>query len=149
MSAWTIQPLAREDVEVRVADFIAIASDVPNEYWSAENFLLDLNEKWTLSLCARIGSRPVGYAIISRPDRARAHLHHFMVASEQRGIGLGVDLLEHAKGRCGSKGCNVLSLKVAKDNHRAQKFYRRHGFSDMSEENGYLTMVADVGPRPA
>jgi len=145
MSPWTIKPLRREEVAASIDDFIAIASDIPGEYWNAENFLLDLPEKWMLSLCARIGDKPVGYAIISRTASACAHLHHFMVASDQRGIGLGVDLLAHVKDRCESEGCHGLSLKVARDNHRAQTFYRSHGFICEGEENGYLSMVADIG----
>jgi GNAT superfamily N-acetyltransferase len=130
----SIRPLGREQVVSRIDDFIAIAADVPGEYWTAQHFLAELAEKWSLSLAGWIGADLVGYAIVSQKAERLAHLHHFMVRADQRGTGLGSLLLQALEGRCRSHGHTQLSLKVSVANDQAVRFYERHGFvkSDLS-----------------
>lgn len=146
MSACTIRPLSRDALEKSVDDFIAVAKGVPGEYWGREHFLTELPEKWRLSLAAWIAGRPVGYAIISRKSELIAHLHHFMIAPEHRGKGLGETMLEKAIIQCADSGCSEMTLKVAAESKDAQRFYRRNGFETSGEPGAYLLMRRAIAP---
>jgi len=146
MSACTIRPLSRDELDRSIDDFIAVARGVPGEYWGREHFLLDLPEKWRLSLAAWIAARPVGYAIISRKSESIAHLHHFMVAPDQRGKGLGEAMLEKAISQCVDGGCSEMTLKVAAESEDAQRFYRRNGFETSDDSGAYLLMRRAIAP---
>ena len=146
MSAYTIRPLSRVELVKSIDDFIAVAKDVPGEYWSREHFLLELPEKWRLSLAAWIADRPVGYAIISRKSESVAHLHHFMVVPDQRGKGLGEAMLEKAIRKCVGGGCSEMTLKVAAESKDAQRFYRRNDFETSGEPGPYLLMRRAIAP---
>ena len=45
----TIRTLSADVVRSNLNDLIAVAADVPGEYWTAENFLVELPQKWRLS----------------------------------------------------------------------------------------------------
>ena len=135
-----IRPLHRDQLAACVDQFITVARDVPGEYWVAKHFLLDLPEKWLLSLAAWLAEQPIGYAMLSRRSADTAHLHHFMVAVDQRGRGLGARLLAAAIERCRKHHCTEMSLKVDAGNTDAQRFYRQHGFEFTGVDGNYWTM---------
>jgi GNAT superfamily N-acetyltransferase len=135
-----IRALSKAELAADIDHFLAVAQDVPGEYWGAENFLRDAPSKWSLSLAAWSGDVPVGYAVLSRRTPYTAHLHHFMIAWAQRGDGLGARLLAAAIMRCREHGCSLITLKVAIGNQGAQRFYIRHGFSQAGAESGYCLM---------
>ena len=144
-----IRQLTRDVIAASVDRFLDIARDVPGEYWREEHFLLDLPEKWRLSLGAWQDMEPVGYAIVSRKPDSTAHLHHFMIASNQRRRGLGTQLLSAMIAKCHQAGCIGVSLKLAHQNAGAQRFYQRHGFSKAGDVGGYQIMrlnLASDGP---
>lgn len=58
--------LAPSDVYDHESDFLGIAADIPGEYWSRENLLMELPEKWNLSFAVWVGNRPVAYASCRR-----------------------------------------------------------------------------------
>lgn len=138
--ALVIRPLGRDQVVRSVDRFVAVARDVAGEYWSSQHFLLDLPDKWLLSLAAWRGEALVGYAILSRKSPDTAHLHHFMVATDQRGRGLGSRLIAAAVERCRQNGCVEMSLKVAAGSAGAQRFYRQHRFENTGRDGNYSTM---------
>ncbi len=142
-----IAPLTRKDVAACIEDFVAIARDVPGEYWQAKHFLLELPRKWELSLAAWDGPRPIGYAIASEKGPALAHLHHFMLAADRRGAGSGAELMIALKRRCRSAGCSSLSLKVALENSRGHMFYARFGFRIVAQERGYHVLSCSLSER--
>ena len=146
-NTWDIRPLPREEIAARIDDFVAVAKDVPREYWTQEHFLRELPQKWQLSLAAWLGNRPVGYAILSRRTRQRAHLHHFMVAGDLRRQGLGEALLNAAICNCTRLGYAEISLKVAIASEGAQRFYRRHGFAVSGGDGAYREMLRSLRPR--
>lgn len=136
----TVRPLERGELTANIDGFVDVARDVAGEYWSAEHFLRELPDKWVLSLAVWEGESPVGYAIISRKSTATAHLHHFMVSATQRGKGLGAKLLDAAMSRCRKQGFADLTLKVARGSADAHRFYRRHGFDNVSIDGDYQVM---------
>lgn len=88
--------------------------------WTQEQFLMELPEKWSLSVCSEHG-----VAILSRPVEGRVHLHLLAVDRDKRGHGHGSDLMAETKIRAGA---DRLTLKVPADSRAAVAFYCRHGF---------------------
>ncbi len=113
-----------------MAAYVAISADVSP--WTADNFLKDLPEKWSLSF-SLWEDVPIAYCIMSRRGGA-IHINQFMVAPYARGDGIGAEMLKEALKR------GATTLKVAPSNQRAIRFYERHGFQVEGEENGYSVM---------
>lgn len=132
-----IRTLSPNDILTFSDDFIGIAADQPDEYWSEAHFLLDLPDKWSLSFAAWRDDRPIGYAVLSRKSGDTVHLHHFMLAANYRGCGLGRRMLDEMELRARAGGARRLTLKVSMANTRARKFYERAGFNDLGAAIGY------------
>lgn len=113
-----------------MASYTAISSDVSP--WTAENFLRDAPRKWDLSF-ALWTTIPVAYCIMSERESV-IHIHQFMVAPHVRNAGVGASLLAEAEARGAS------SLKVNPSNTGAIRFYERHGWVHVTQENGYDVM---------
>ncbi len=135
-----IADLDRETVERHMGDLLAVAADVPGEYWEVEHFMLDLPEKWTLSFAAWRAGRIVGYAIVSRPELERVHLHHFMIAAEMRGCGIGSRMADELERRAVAAGCSRVTLKVATSNIWGMRFYERVGYARIHTDGDYALM---------
>ena len=139
-----IRTLTRKDVRRHIADFVAVADDVPGEYWAEENFLVDLPEKWTLSFAAWHGENLVAYAVISRKSPNHAHLHHFMVRGDFRGQGVGAAMVAEMESRVRSSNHTLLTLKVAAANLRGRRFYERFDYRARSQTGEYLILSKTV-----
>ena len=126
----------RRDVDA----LIAIAADVPGEYWAAENFLAERPEKWQLSFGVWQDDRLIGYAILSRPGPEHIHLHHFMVAAAEHNGGYGKHMVAEMVARCRAAGADTLTLKTPKENTGAIRFYSRFGFVETGLERGHIAM---------
>ncbi len=145
-AGYAIRTLSANGVRAHLDAILAIAADVEGEQWGCENFLWELPGKWDLSFALWSAEElPVAYAILSCKERD-AHIHHFMVAAELRGEGLGAGMLREAERRGALMKCRRLTLKVAKANVGAQQFYTRHGFRNDSCEGDYLRMIKFVTP---
>ncbi|MDQ5822537.1 MAG: GNAT family N-acetyltransferase [Actinomycetota bacterium] len=66
------------------------------------------------------------------------------VVPGRRGRGYGDELLAALLDRARKAGYERVSLSVAQDNP-ARKLYERHGFKEVSEGGGSLTMIAELG----
>jgi len=51
--------------------------------------------------------------------------------------GIGSALLAELLAEAGRRGCSEVFLEVRTDNSRAQRLYRRHGFTDVGIRRGY------------
>ena len=143
-AGYAIRTLSADDVRAHLDAILAVAADVEGEQWSCENFLRELPGKWDLSFALwSAEGLPVAYAVLSRKERD-AHIHHFMVAAGLRGEGLGAGMLCEAECRAALMKCRRLTLKVAKANIGAQRFYTGHGFGNDSREGDYLRMFKFV-----
>ena len=121
--------------------FMRVASDLPSEYWKIENFLRTLEKKWELSFYVMNDGIPIAYTIASNQD-GNYHIHHFMVAKEFRGQAIGSMMLSEAEKRANKQGIYRLTLKVSKDDPKAQSFYLKRGFKifqrDIGKDGVYL-----------
>lgn len=128
-------------VRRNVDALIAVAADVPGEYWAAENFLAERPDKWRLSFGVWLEDRLIGYAILSRSGPEHIHLHHFMVSAAERNAGHGKHMVFELVARCRAAGADTLTLKTPQDNRGAIRFYSRFGFTETGTERGYIVMT--------
>jgi GNAT superfamily N-acetyltransferase len=136
-----LRTLDAEQICAHADEFIRIAADQPGEYWTLNHFLLDLPEKWTLSFAAWDDNSPVAYAILSRKDADRVHLHHFMVTPLHRGKGLGACMIREMKHRTVVAGAKSLTLKADATDRCVRAFYRQYGFEERGVERGYILLA--------
>ena len=136
----SIEPFSAEFFLAKEAEFLSITADIPGDYWQRAHFLADLPEKWALSFAVLDKGIAIGYAILSRPEMARVHLHHFMVHVDRRGDGRGSKMIEECVRRATAASAQILSLKVAINSNAAQRFYVRHGFSQVEQEGDYFRL---------
>jgi [ribosomal protein S18]-alanine N-acetyltransferase len=76
------------------------------------------------------------------------------VAADRWGQGTGSALLEALLGEAARRGCREVFLEVRTDNARAQRLYRRYGFTQIGVRRGYyqpsgtdaLVMRKDLDP---
>ena len=128
-------------IKRKKTEFLSIASDLKEEYWGLEHFLIDLPMKWELSVGLLIGGQIKGYIICSCKDCKIVHIHHFMLASQMRGKGLGKDMLRYLEVIVLNKSLNLLTLKVHRKNHSAKRFYVTNGFTVKKNLNDYFIMI--------
>lgn len=137
-----IESLSRELMSELSHALVEIESTLRYEQWDTSHFESDYPLKWGLSLIAFDDhDKVVGYAIASRPDPFRAHLHRIVVAPACRDHALGAKLIAALRLLAGGMGLRRLSLKVANDNDGAIRFYRREGFG-AEEQVGHYTWMS-------
>lgn len=136
--------LSRAEVRKTLDSLVAIAADVPGEYWGPEHFLAERPGKWELSAAAWLGGAPVAYAIVSRRAPDQAHLHHLMVAPGHRDAGLGRSLLVFAMDHARSRGLQLMSLKVAEVNSDGRRFYERSGFTATCRDGSFVWLKRNL-----
>lgn len=139
-----IFPLDEATLQTHMPAILAIAADVPLEYWEASHFLAPRPEKWQLSHAAWQAGEPVGYVIASRTAPETAHVHHFMVAANWRRAGIGKHLLSGVQDVARALGARAVTLKVHESNISAQQAYRAMNFTGVSTSSGYLLMQKEI-----
>ena len=120
---------------------IAVAADVLGEYGAAEIFFAGGLDKLRLSFGVWLDDRLIGYAILSRPGPEHIHLHHLMIAAEERNVGYGTHMVAEMAARCRVAGVDKLTLKTPQDNVDAIRFYGRFNFAKIRVERGYILMT--------
>ena len=133
----TVSP---SDILTYQDEFLAIADDIPGEYWTLQNFLIDLPAKWDLSFALWQNDLPIGYAILSKKSEDQVHLHHFMIDRDHRAKGWGTRMITEMSDRAEAAGATLLTLKVEKSNASALRFYSRNGFSFRAEERSFIIL---------
>lgn len=108
---------------------------------SCERFAGYLVDPSRAVLAARVGGRMVGYAMLidgagADPDVAQAvtlrpaiELSKLYVLADSHGSGVAGALMDAAVERAARAGARCLWLGVNQKNHRAQRFYGKHGFA--------------------
>ena len=61
-----------------------------------------------------------------------AEIDEFFVLRDQRGRGVGVEMLRIAESEFLRAGCTNVSLQLSRDNDSARAFYQRHGYAERS-----------------
>jgi ribosomal protein S18 acetylase RimI-like enzyme len=129
-----IEPLTEDRADQLADQLIAMARDLDWDDWGRENLMSPRAEKWERSLLALRDGRPVAWAVVSRTVQG-AHLHHIVVARDERSTGVGALLISEVVRRT-SPG--ILTLKVPPNNEAAARFYVRLGFDEQTRcPNGY------------
>ncbi|MFM5968808.1 MAG: ribosomal protein S18-alanine N-acetyltransferase, partial [Micrococcales bacterium] len=133
--AWLI----REARESDLANIMALEhASFGSDSWSENNMRAELVEHHTYYLVAEVDDRIVGYAGLSKlPSSEQSDIQTIAVATEQRGTGLGRELMHRLIGRAKELGSTELFLEVRADNPIAQKLYRKLGFVQLSTRKNY------------
>ncbi|TGD86528.1 GNAT family N-acetyltransferase [Mycolicibacterium sp. CH28] len=123
---------------------------------SAERFAAYLSDPSRVVLAARDSDRILGYAILIHgvgddPDVARAvrirpatELSKIYVLPECHGSGVAAALIDTAVGRATTTGVRSMWLGVNQKNHRAQRFYAKHGFTTAGTRTFQLGMRTEA-----
>jgi len=130
----TIEPLNKNKLKQEIDTILSIDAHTPGEKWSAENFYLDLPEKWTLSLSLLTEGSVVGFLIASFKNTA-IHIHRLAVLKKYQKKGFGKLLIDELIKHARRLKVNRLTLKVARVNIPGIAFYTRLGFVLTKSEN--------------
>ena len=88
-------------------------------------------------LVAEDGGVVTGYGGLLARAGGQADVLTLAVAAGRWGEGIGSALLDGLLGEAARRGCNQIFLEVRVDNDRAQRLYRRRGFTDIGIRRGY------------
>jgi ribosomal protein S18 acetylase RimI-like enzyme len=145
--AWTIRPAEAGDADalalVGAATFLdtyagaidgagLIAHCAEHHSAAAYRRLLEAGAKvWLVEMAP--GGSPIGYALACAPELEQAQpgdweLKRIYVLSRFHGTGISAALLNGVT--TAAQGHRRLLLGVKNDNHRALRFYRKHGFAE-------------------
>jgi len=137
----TFETLSANGVRNNLDALIAVAADIPGEYWAAENFLVEPPNKWRLSFSVWHKQKLIRYAILSQRAPRHIHLHHFMIVRSERSKGHGQQMVWEIISRCQTFNAKKLMLKTPEDNDGAIRFYKRYGFEVTDVESGHTVMT--------
>ena len=78
-----------------------------------------------------------GYGGLMAQPGGQADVLTLAVAADRWGEGIGSALLDGRLAEAERRGCTEIFLEVRVDNDRAQRLYRRRGFTDIGIRRGY------------
>ncbi|MCF8266060.1 MAG: GNAT family N-acetyltransferase [Ignavibacteriales bacterium] len=137
-----IYKISKQFLEENIDEFLALIQDVEHEYWSNENFFIELPGKWEFSFYFRMNDVIAGFIIVSEKGNC-LHIHKLMVREDLRGRNVGKKLLDKLSVVAIEK-FNKLSLKVYSNNLRAIHFYEKNGFSQINLFNDLIYMEKQI-----
>lgn len=107
--------------------------------------IVDPDVRYRLALRddAIVGYCMMGALAMPVDDREGLELHRLYVHDSVKGAGVADALMQDAIAWARQRGARALYLSVWEENHRAQRFYRRHGFVDHSEWAFMVGKTAD------
>jgi len=134
---WRVAPATRAAIDAHAGQLVALDRRLVAEQgrhysaepWTDESFRAERPLKFELSLLGFWGSDLSGFAIASRTDEARVHVHRFGVDSAARGSGLAAALTEGLHSRARTAGAERITLYVSEENDAARRFYERVGYA--------------------
>lgn len=127
--------------ELRDSDMpvvLAIERQVfPEDAWSDQMFASELAQPETrYYIVAEANGVIAGYAGLSAAG-GQADVQTIAVLAEWQGMGIGRALLSELIATARARGCREVFLDVRVDNKRAQRLYRRTGFTEIGVRRGY------------
>ena len=88
-------------------------------------------------LVAEDGGVVTGYGGLLAQAGGQADVVTLAVAADRWGQGIGSALLDGLLAEAARRGCTEIFLEVRVDNDRAQRLYRRRGFTEIGIRRGY------------
>ena len=112
------------------ADLAAFLTGHTTDAWarilaSPENSVQVIDADGALAGYARLGPPKLPF----EPEAGAIELRQFYLLRPAHGSGLADKLMEWVLAEASARGAPALYLSVFEDNHRAQRFYARHGFA--------------------
>jgi ribosomal protein S18 acetylase RimI-like enzyme len=133
--ALSIVPLTSALLRRRMSEILRIDNDMIGQRWGESHFTLDRPGKWEVSrLALDPAGHAIGFVIASLPGDV-VHIHRLAVAPSQRGKGLGLTLLRAVGKAAQAHSVPTMTLKVARENEGAIRFYRRLGFTEAARDS--------------
>jgi [ribosomal protein S18]-alanine N-acetyltransferase len=131
-----LRPMVRADIYA----VAALEKDVfETEAWSAELLASELgaDPAGRYYLVAEDDGVVTGYGGMAAQAGGQADVLTLAVAATRWGEGIGSALLEGLLAEAARRSCTEVFLEVRVDNDRAQRLYRRRGFTDIGIRRGY------------
>jgi len=130
-----LRPMTRADLP----EVAALEAEVfGEEAWTPQMLSDELDQQPASRyyLVAVEGGRIAGYAGLLGAGW-QGDVLTLAVATGHWGRGIGSALLEALLAEARRRGCTEVFLEVRTDNHRAQRLYRRHDFTEVGIRRGY------------
>jgi ribosomal protein S18 acetylase RimI-like enzyme len=129
----------------KLDDLAAFLEQGSDEAYAAELADPDIEVRFALT-----GGTPIGFCKISRlllpaPDPApgAAELRQLYIYRPWQGLGIADELTRWAMDRARARGAPELWLSVFTENHKARRFYARHGFAEIAPYRFVVGTQAD------
>jgi len=115
----------------------------PRDTWSIEQFWTELAQPTRRYQVVASDDSIIGYSgiFILAPD---SDIQTLAVAEDQRGRGVGRQLLDAAIASAASAGARSMTLEVRADNHAAVTLYESRGFATISRRSSYYPDGSDA-----
>jgi ribosomal-protein-alanine N-acetyltransferase len=131
-----LRPMGRDDVQA-----VAVLEEAlfGPEAWSPELLTTELTADPVSRyyIVADDDGVLAGYAGLLAQPGGQADVLTLAVAEHRWGEGIGGALLDGLLSEAGRRGCTEIFLEVRVDNDRAQRLYRRRGFTDIGIRRAY------------
>jgi len=119
---------ANPDVLMRyMHDLLDLDKNISPVCWSEENFMVEIPGKWELSYLVISRNKVIAFVISSIKEEPY-HVHRLGVDPFFQRQGLGSGLLDLIYNQAMKNSIHAITLKVAKTNDNALKFYKLKGF---------------------
>jgi [ribosomal protein S18]-alanine N-acetyltransferase len=131
-----LRPMSRDDVHAVAAMEEAVFG---TEAWSPEMLATEVttDPASRYYIVADDDGVIAGYGGLLAQHGGQADVLTLAVAEHRWGEGIGSALLDGLLTEAGRRGCREIFLEVRVDNDRAQRLYRRRGFTDIGIRRGY------------
>ena len=131
-----LRPMGRDDVHAVATMEEALFGA---EAWSPELLTTEVttDPASRYYIVADDGGRIAGYGGLLAQPGGQADVLTLAVAEHRWGEGIGGALLDGLLTEAGRRGCTEIFLEVRVDNDRAQRLYRRRGFTEIGIRRAY------------
>jgi ribosomal protein S18 acetylase RimI-like enzyme len=140
----SIHPLDAPVLNRHLEELLVIDDKTIGERWHKVHFQMEMPGKWFYSRVA-LDERgvAVGFAVASQKPQG-IHIHRIAVSESQRGRGIGRRLLGAVAGVAHERGITAMTLKVARQNTQAIRFYDQLGFVESARDRTNIVLSIPV-----
>ena len=142
-----VEPVTARDQEVRALLEALTAELATGGYTPDQTFgysTEQLEQSGVHLVAARVDGRMVGVAGLEVQGDGVAELKRFFVTPEHRGTGVADALIAAQLAHARASGVQLLRLETGDKQEAAQRFYRRHGFTQVPRFDPYRASETSV-----